>query len=132
MPAADKVTFTSTHTDSQNRKPVSQGNGIWDLLCPNSPESFTADSTSLIDLHLDITIPTGYYAIISEASTGIVGTSNCAIIPQLLLPGTTSIILNVANPSGALQTPTTNNVIAKMCVIKGHDFKYTQAGTWEP
>lgn len=132
MPSADKVTFTSTHEDSW--EPVSQGNGIWDLICPNNPETIPDDSSSLIDLHLDITIPTGYYAIISEASTGIVGTSNCAIIPQLLLPGTKSILLTVANPSTTPggQTPTANNVIAKMCVFKGHDFKYTQAGTWDP
>lgn len=130
MPAADKVTFTSTHADSGDKEPVSQGNGIWDLICPNNPETIPADSTSLIELHLDITIPTGYYAIISEASTGIVGTSNCAIIPQLLLPGTTSIFLRLANPSAAAETPTADNVIAKMCVFKGHDFKYTQGGTW--
>jgi hypothetical protein len=128
MPALSSVTFTSTHADSY--EPVCLGNGIWNLICPDNPETFGADITSLIDLHLDITIPSGFYGIITEASTGIVGTSNCGVIPQVLLPGTTSILFNVANPSASNETPTANNVIAKLVLIKGQEFKYTQAGTW--
>lgn len=128
MPALSSVTFTSTHADSY--EPVSLGNGIWNLICPDSPETFGPDVTTLIDLHLDITIPAGFYGVITHPSTGIVGTSNCGVIPQVLLPGTTSVSLNVANPSALGETPTANNVIAKLVLIKGKEFKYTQAGTW--
>lgn len=129
MPALSTVTFTSTHADSY--EPVAQGNGVWNLICPDTPEACVADTTTAVDLHLDITIPTGYTGIITGTGAAITGGANLAITEQLLREGTTtSISLNIHNPTGSNETPTANNVIAKLLVFKGTEFKHVQTGTW--
>lgn len=131
MPALSTVTFTSTHADSY--EPVAQGNGIWNLIVPDSAEACVADVSTVVDLHLNVTIPTGFTGIITGHGAAITGATNCSIATQLLR-GTGSPVavkLNVHNPTGSNETPTANNVFAKLIVIKEtHKFKHVQAGTW--
>lgn len=130
MPALSTVTFTSTDADSY--EPVEQPNGIWNLICPDSPETIAADTTSLIEMHYTITIPVGYTGIITPNGTSIVGAANCTVLPQILR-GTGSplaLFLRLANPSGGDETPTANNVIANLIIIKSSEYKHVQSGTW--
>lgn len=130
MPALSTVTFTSTHSDSY--EPTCLGNGVWALIVPDSSETLVADSTTQIDMHLNVTIPTGYIGLVVNSDSTITGATGCGVIPQLLR-GTGSpvaLLLNIANPTGAGPTATANNTIAHLIVIKETEYKTSQSGTW--
>lgn len=131
MPALGTVAFVSTHADSNT--PTCVGGGTWLLKVPDSAETVAAGSTTLVDLHQTIDIPSGYVGLISGVDEAdLTGAANCYPLPQIIVGGggATALKIRVGNPSGSGAAPTANTNIAKLAIIKNPDYTFTTPGTY--
>lgn len=126
MPATSEVIFTATHTDA--KPPLYNGNGVWTLYSPLSPDTAVANASITLNFHIDVTVPTGYSFMILPY-----GNDDLAGAPHVYFSGTgygdttQSLYINMINFTGSSQTPTAETEVAYLVVIPDFDYKYTSS-----
>lgn len=128
MPALSTVTFTATHTDAT--PPVYNGNGVWTLYTPLSPEATNAGASTTVDLHQTITAPADTAYIIAPLDDDDVpGAPYCYVVGGGFdADGTAQALsINIANVSVSNQTPTAEVAFAYLVLLPKIDYTLTQS-----
>ena len=123
MPSLPTATFAGLHADAEYPVPICDG--VWGLKAPTSPEAVVASTTTLINMHFNLTIPSGYtYMIIPYGNDDVAGAPGCVVRSGGWV-GTGSartIYINYMNLGGSNQTPTAGSYLAYLYIYK-EDFE---------
>ena len=127
MPALGKIIFTGLHADAY--KPVYRGYGVWDIVCADNVAAASSQNTTSLSMQFSFNatsiglIGNTYYLVVCGLDK-IVGAPNCAVIAGLWeLDITQTLSLNILNTSAGAETPTANNVIARIAILKKKEQK---------
>lgn len=124
MPATSEVIFTATHTDA--KPPLYNGNGVWTLYSPLSPEIAAANSSTALDFHIDVTVPTGYsFMILPYGNDDLAGAPHVYFSGAGYANSSQSLYINMINCTAGGKTPTAETEVAYLIVIPDFDYKYS-------
>ena len=125
MPSLPTAIFIGSHADAY--VPVNVCGGVWTIQCPTSPETISASTTDLINLHFTLTVPVGYsYIILPYGNDDVNGLPNC-IIRSGHWSGTgaaRALYINVMNVGTSNRTPVAGAILAYLYIYKD-EFKMT-------
>lgn len=122
MPELKTVTITGLHADAY--KPVYKGYGVWDIIAPDNIGAASTGGTTAKSMKFNIDIPTGYDLMVAGVED-LVGGVYAHVIPGIYKGSANyEIFLNIFNSIIAGVTPTSNQVIARMALVRG-EYKIT-------